>query len=117
MKIAAARKPGLVSKPGGVRTTLPPRIQRIRGIRGFEQQQGLQQIFGQCHISLSKCDTTSLIFLKTKESPEDAGRLQVIVYNLKMVHQPSSGPYYLLKLETESISRKFTDLHTGVKVL
>ena len=95
MKIAAARKPGLVSKPGGVRTTLPPRIQRIRGIRGFEQQQGLQQIFGQCHISLS------LIYLKTKkESPEDAGRLQVIVYNLKMVHQPSSGPYYFLKLES-----------------
>ena len=35
MKIAGARKPGLISKPGGPRTTLPPRNLR------FEQAQGL----------------------------------------------------------------------------
>ena len=117
MKIAAARKPGLISKPGGPRTTLPPRNRRLEQAQGLQHIHPQLGIFGQCHISLSKCDTTSLIFLKTKENPEDADRLQVIVYNLKMVHQPSSGPYYFLKLETESISRKFTDLHTGVKVL
>ena len=60
MKIAATRKPGLVSKPGatrnivakpgGARTTMPP-----KPIRGLEQAQGLQQVHPQLDLVLGKC--------------------------------------------------------------